>query len=327
MNRQIIASTVAIAGLASAAAAQCGSCGTEQVVKTDCGDKATQLVSVQNSQPSIVEIATSDDRFTTLVALLKAADMVEALQTDDELTVFAPTNAAFAKLDPALVETLLKPENKKLLQNVLKYHVVKGEVTANRVTRMKHAPTLSGQRLDIKTEGGKVNIDKATVTAADVQASNGVIHVIDTVLVPETKNLVEVAQGAGQFSTLIAAAKAADLVPVLTGDDAYTILAPTDEAFKALGSTVQDLLKPENKEKLKSILLYHVIPGRVYSDQVKEISSASSAEGSDIRVRTSGDQVRVNDATVVKADIEAANGVIHVIDKVIMPPTGSQYGG
>ncbi|MDJ0845632.1 fasciclin domain-containing protein [Crocosphaera sp.] len=131
-------------------------------------------------------------------------------------------------------------------------------------------------------------------------------------------NLVQTAVAADNFELLVAAVKAAGLVETLSGEDKFTVFAPTDEAFAALGEdTLKDLLKPENKDKLTAILTYHVVPGVVKSTDLEE-GKVKTVEGSKIKIEL-GDSVMVNDATVVKADIMTSNGVIHVIDKVILP--------
>lgn len=136
------------------------------------------------------------------------------------------------------------------------------------------------------------------------------------------KDLVATAQSAGQFNTLLAAAKAAGLVETLKGKGPYTLFAPTDAAFAALpAGTVDSLLKPENKDKLKAVLTYHVLPGKVMSDDIAgKTTEVATVQGAKVKVDASKGAVMVNDAKVASADIVADNGVIHVIDKVIMPP-------
>ena len=125
---------------------------------------------------------------------------------------------------------------------------------------------------------------------------------------------------AGKFNTLVAAVKAAGLVDTLKGPGPFTVFAPTDEAFAKLpAGALEDLLKPENKAKLQSVLTYHVVPGKVMSRDVVKLESAKTAEGNTIKIKAIDDSVMVNDAHVVKTDIAASNGVIHVIDKVILP--------
>jgi len=134
------------------------------------------------------------------------------------------------------------------------------------------------------------------------------------------KDIVDTAAGAGQFETLVAAVKAADLVETLKGEGPFTVFAPTDEAFGALPEgTVASLLEPENQEQLQSILTYHVVPGKIMAEDAMAADSATTVQGQDITITTMDGSVMINDATVVQADIEASNGVIHVIDSVLMP--------
>jgi len=135
-----------------------------------------------------------------------------------------------------------------------------------------------------------------------------------------TANIVEVASGNDSFSTLVAAVKAAGLVDVLAGEGPYTVFAPTDEAFAKLpAGTVEDLLKPENKDKLVAVLTYHVVPGKVMAADVVKLDSATTVQGSDVTIAASADGVMVDGANVVMTDVDASNGVIHVIDAVILP--------
>ena len=135
------------------------------------------------------------------------------------------------------------------------------------------------------------------------------------------QDIVDTAVSAGQFKTLAAALKAADLVATLKGPGPFTVFAPTDEAFAKLpAGTVENLLKPENKAKLTAILTYHVVPGAVKAEQVTKLDQAKTVNGAMVKVTTKGGKVTINDATVVKADTAASNGIIHVIDKVILPP-------
>jgi uncharacterized surface protein with fasciclin (FAS1) repeats len=135
-----------------------------------------------------------------------------------------------------------------------------------------------------------------------------------------TKDIVDTAVAAGSFHTLATALQAAGLVETLKGKGPYTVFAPTDEAFAKLpAGTVETLLKPENKEKLKSILLYHVVSGDVTAKQVMSLSSAKTVEGQNVSIRSASGTVMVNDAKVIKADVMASNGVIHVIDTVLLP--------
>ena len=138
---------------------------------------------------------------------------------------------------------------------------------------------------------------------------------------PATKDIVDTATAAGQFNTLVKAVQAAGLVDTLKGPGPFTVFAPTDAAFAKLPpGTLENLLKPENQEKLKAILLYHVVAGDVSSKQLVKLHEAKTVGGQELTIKTVGGQVMVNGATVIKADIMASNGVIHVIDEVLIPP-------
>ncbi|MEO0632455.1 MAG: fasciclin domain-containing protein, partial [Planctomycetota bacterium] len=244
----------------------------------------------------------------------------DALTGEGPLTVFAPTDDAFAALPEGTVESLLQPENIDTLKAILLYHVVAGDVRAAQVVDLNTADTLNGQRVDIAVNGSNVMIDNARVVSADVLATNGTIHVIDKVLMPSTDDIIDTAVAAGSFGTLATAIKTAGLVEALKGDGPFTVFAPTDEAFAALpAGTVANLLKPENRDQLTSILTYHVVSGRVYSDQAIAAGTATTLQGDAITITSNNDGVMINGASVISADLDTSNGVIHVIDSVLLP--------
>jgi transforming growth factor-beta-induced protein len=279
-----------------------------------------QPIMTTASADDIVVVADNAGQFKTLLAAAKAAGLVEVLKGNGPLTVFAPTDDAFSKLPPGTVEMLLKPENKAALAAVLTYHVVPGKMMAADVLKKKNLNTVNGQRAEIKMKNGRPMIDNATIVATDIKASNGVIHVIDAVILPEKNDIIGVATKAGTFNTLAAALTEAELIETLQGKGPFTVLAPTDEAFAKLPKgTVENLLKPENRETLKTVLLYHVIPGRVYSDQVATLNEAPTAAGIKAPIKKSKDGITVGGAKIVATDIETSNGVIHVIDTVMIP--------
>jgi uncharacterized surface protein with fasciclin (FAS1) repeats len=145
--------------------------------------------------------------------------------------------------------------------------------------------------------------------------------VIDSVILPSDANIPAVADKAGTFKTLLAAAKAAGLVDALSGNQDLTVFAPTDEAFAKLPKgTVEDLLKPENKDKLAGILKYHVVEGRVYSEDALAAKAAKTLQGASVKISVKDGAAFVDGAKIITTDIDASNGVIHVIDSVILPP-------
>ena len=267
----------------------------------------------------IVATAIAAGRFETLVAALKAADLVGTLQGKGPFTVFAPTDEAFAKLGKTALADLLKPENKAKLTAILTCHVVAGNLPASKVTTMKELTTLQGSSLPVVVDKGGVTIGTAKVAKADVVATNGVIHVIDSVLLPPA-DLVATAAKAGKFTTLLAAATAAGLADTLANGGPFTIFAPTDEAFAKLGKeALADLLKPENKAKLAGILKYHVVAGTLKAGDVVKMKEAKTLQGASLQIAVANGKVTVDGANVIATDVVAGNGVIHVIDAVVLP--------
>lgn len=305
----IVTGTILSASVAFANAGPCNS-------STSSHSDAMMTKASYTVKKDIVDTAVSAGSFTILAKALTEAELVGALKGDGPFTVFAPTDEAFKKLPKGTLETLLKPENRDMLVGILTYHVVPGEYKAGKVLSSKTLTTLNGQRADIA--GG--DIDNATIVKTDIECTNGIIHVIDEVILPESDSILDIATSAGSFNTLAAALKAADLIDALSGEGPFTVFAPTDEAFAALpDGTLDMLLKPENKDKLRSILLYHVVEGRVFADQAIEAEKAATLQGGKVKITKSWGNVKINDAKVVNADIEASNGVIHVIDRVILP--------
>merc|ERR1719181_904426 len=244
--------------------------------------------------PSIPALATADKDLSTLVAALKAADLVDTLSGKGPFTVFAPTNEAFAKLPKGTLDNLLKPENKQQLVDILTYHVVAGDVNKADLMDMDMLQTVEGKNVTVRVADGGVLINSAKVTSADNDASNGVVHIIDAVLMPPSPpaptppaptpaplpTIPALATADKDLSTLVAALKAADLVDTLSGKGPFTVFAPTNEAFAKLPKgTLDNLLKPENKKQLVDILTYHVAPGSVHAADLKNGEQIKTVEG------------------------------------------------
>ncbi len=271
----------------------------------------------------IVDTAVADGRFTTLVTAVQAAGLVDALKGEGPLTVFAPTDDAFALLPEGTVESLLEAENIEQLKSILLYHVVEGKVMAADVVGLTSAASLLGKDLVIKVDMGNVYINEAKVIITDIEASNGVIHVIDAVLLPpaDMMDIVDTAVADGRFTTLAAALTKAGLVETLKGEGPFTVFAPTDDAFAKLpAGTLDTLLLDENKQQLTDILLYHVVSGKVMAADVVNLTSADTVLGSPISIKVMDGKVYINETIqVIITDVEASNGVIHVIDAVLIP--------
>jgi uncharacterized surface protein with fasciclin (FAS1) repeats len=200
------------------------------------------------------------------------------------------------------------------------------------VVTLSSADTALGAPVSISVEGETVRVNDAQVIITDIEASNGVIHVIDSVLIPpsdeeamdegammeEMPDIVDIAVNDGRFSTLVTALQAADLVDTLKGEGPFTVFAPTDDAFAALPEGTLDSLLADIPA-LTDVLLYHVVPGKVMAADVVTLSSADTVLGQSLNISVEGETVKVNDAQVIITDIEGSNGVIHVIDAVLIP--------
>jgi uncharacterized surface protein with fasciclin (FAS1) repeats len=295
--------------------------------------------SVASAQPTqnMLQILESSGRFTTLLTLLEAADLTTAVEQGRPLTLLAPNDDAFAALDPALVEAVLAdPEG--LMTDVLLYHVLPGWQNARELERATTIETLGGkpvivrdldrnERATLQSRRGarKLHVNDAQVLRANWRGTNGIVHELGAVLVPpaapdEVRSLVDVLTLDGRFSTLLAAVNAAGLAGALAGEDELTVFAPTDEAFARLGAgVVEDLLAEPGLATLKSVLLYHVAAGAEPLADLLSEGEVETLQGASATVSFRRRGAYVDDARVLNADMNAPNGVIHVIDAVILP--------
>ena len=275
---------------------------------------------------TIVEVAEDNGSFTTLIAALEATDLDDVL--DDEsatFTVFAPTDAAFAKLDPAVLTALLA--DPAALSDILLYHVV-ADVEIDSTSAISAAgTTLTTANTDdvgVALKGSDLFINSSQVIIPDVAASNGIIHAIDTVLLPTTDdpasgNIAEVATAAGSFNTLLGALVATGLDSVLADPAGkFTVFAPTDAAFAELGD-----ISGLSVDQLEDILLYHVIVGSEVNAAAAIAIAGNSvgmANGDNMALSLTGTDLFANLSQVSAPNVDASNGIIHVIDNVLIPP-------
>lgn len=281
---------------------------------------------------SLVETAQNDDQFSTLVDALVKADLVDVLN-GGTFTVFAPTNAAFDQLFTDLGVTGLDDLSAATLSPILLYHVVSGEVLSTDLSdgyvgTASTGPNDQAIKLKVDTSSGVALNNTSTVTSADVDATNGVIHVINEVLLPP--NVVDIAVGNSSFTSLVAALTRSDLtfdfVDYLSGDGPFTVFAPTNDAFQALldSNAAWNSLDDIDVETLDAVLKYHVIGGTNFeSTALTNGFEGVTAGGGAITINTTNG-VTVTDAnggvaTVALADVQGTNGVVHVIDRVLLP--------
>lgn len=288
-------------------------------------------------EATIAEVAAGDEQFSTLVAALTEANLVDTLSDPDgSFTVFAPTNAAFDMIDDATLDALLADPD--ALNAVLLQHVV-ADAQVDSVTAFSlngtNVATASGAEIPIaiNTDTDTLTVGGATVTMANIQTSNGIVHVIDTVIVGDVElpapamSIVDVAAGNENFSTLVSLVQSAGLDTVLADTSTeFTVFAPTNDAFAAVDPATLTALG-NDAEALADVLTYHVLAGQtVLQDAAVSIAQSDdklveTANGSDVALSLSGSNLYVNTSLVSQADIMADNGVIHAVDQVILPPT------
>jgi len=285
--------------------------------------------STDEPQPNIVQVTEKDPRFSILLEAVAAAGLADTLDGPGNFTVFAPTNDAFVDLLGELGVTkdqLLA--DKPLLTAVLQYHVLGSVVKFADVPLGKAITPLAGGIFKVDAPAGTPTITDgrnrtARIIAADVEASNGVIHAIDRVILPANKDVVQTAQSISDFSILVEAVVAAGLVDTLKGTGPFTVFAPTNAAFAALlgelGVTKDQLLA--NQPLLTAVLTYHVVPGRVLKADVPVGAAITTVETGTFTIDAT---LAITDergrrASIVATDVLTTTGVIHVIDKVILP--------
>lgn len=319
-----------------------------------------------NAQKDVATLAGEDANFSNLIMAVNKAGLTEVLKKVGPITVFAPSNRAFDDVDETKLNNWFRPGMESYLREILAYHIIPGAYTSEDFVKMLREDddnnvefyTFAGQVISVRLDGASIELEdqdgnRSEIEAANIAASNGMIHVVDEVLVPnmsssramnttpsrstsmEVKNIVEFASGVDQFSTLVDAVTAADLAEFLQDDGPYTVFAPTNAAFAAVpSSTLNSLMQPSNKAKLQSILKYHIIDDEALeAADLMEIvedkegkAELKTLTGEKLWLTISDGALRLTDSKgntfkVTDANIPASNGVIHAIDGVLMPGT------
>ncbi len=290
------------------------SLATAASVMVACGDDDETPVSP--APVTITQTAAATPQLSTLVTALTAANLTATLNGTGPFTVFAPVNAAFTALPPAVLTSLLETGNRAILTKLLTFHVVPGRFTASQLQNGQILTTVEGTQLPVTVANGVVTVGGARVTTADVAASNGVVHLIDGVMLGSL-DIVDNAIIRG-FSSLVSAVTAANLVAPLRGGS-LTVFAPTNAAFTTIPGGA-----PTDVAVLTRVLQLHVVPTRALStDLTNGQVLPTLLTGRSLTVGLIGSNVRLttptNFATVVTPNVIAKNGVIHVIDTVLLP--------
>ena len=282
-------------------------------VFTACGEDTP---SAANDEPTVVEVAQSSSDFETLVSALQDADLVSALNGEGPFTVFAPTDNGFASLPDGLLESLTKEQ----LTEILSYHVVSGEIASGDLQAEQSVEALTGGQLFV-TAGNEVAVNgQATVVSADIEASNGIIHAIDKVLLPDDYlSVVGVVTKRYNLQTVEEAVVQADLAGTLSDQESsFTVFAPVNAAFEGIDTSGL------SQQELQDILTYHVLDTEVLSSDISSGTVTTvNGETLDIQVANDGSVSLTDQAgntyNVISVDLQGNNGVVHIIDGVLMP--------
>ncbi len=298
---------------------------------TDRFEQSAQADQAVNSaQKNIFDTALEADEFRVLTAALSITGLASTVRDEGPFTVFAPTDAAFYELGTDTLNDLFN--NPEQLRAVLLYHVASGTLTTQELSQVDFVETLTGDRLRVDTPVGQIDVGRSgRALIRNIFATNGVIHAIDTVLNPnvdgpdehELPSIVEIAQSAGQFHTLVRALQVTGLDTALSGEGTFTVFAPTDAAFARLGQhVINDLFN--NPHALADVLRNHVLnehTTRTLHD-LRRGGFALTLGGEYLNIFVNHGEIRVGNALISSGDIEASNGIIHVLDDVITNPRG-----
>lgn len=288
----------------------------------DTASETTQETTPQG--PTIVQTAQNNESLSTLVNAITAADLTSLLSEQNlSLTVFAPNNTAFTNIQET-VDTLLEPANQEDLARVLTYHVLDEEVASSELTDGQILTTIRGELLKVRIIDDIVYINDAQVMSADISASNGIIHVIDTVLQPdEFGTILTTAQSSENLTTLTNGVEITELARSLADiNESYTVFAPTDMAFAEIQNTIDTLFLSENLSDLQNVLEYHVIDSEVFSNELTDgqIITTLNGETLEIDITSEGTFIVANNsrAQVITADVTTLNGIVHIVDTVLL---------
>ena len=292
---------------------------------TSCSHrKGSDHTPVQSQDSSTVgQLVAETETLARLADLVEKAGLTEALNAPDPITLFAPSDTAIGRSRAVTYDDLVRPENRSQLRALLLGHVVDNRISVQQAVEVGSAKTREGTYLYLhRGHDGTPMTNHAHVVIADIEASNGIIHILDEVLVP-LPDLIDTARKDEQLTTFLNVVEVDDLTTTLRGSGPLTILAPSNEAFEALGSeTLEDLLKPENKAKLAAILKYHVVPGWKHTFDKQEMDSLPTLQGGRIPIATPSAahwKIQLGAACIERGDIDASNGVLQVVDRVLMP--------
>jgi uncharacterized surface protein with fasciclin (FAS1) repeats len=277
---------------------------------------------------TVYEVIQDDENLNSFEALVEAGALADNLDRDGPFTVFAPTDAAISAFE------LERDDTDATLTQVMLYHVINGNYSGPEIANLKSLPTLLGEHVNFSVRQGNIMINDSTmIVTRDIEAANGVVHVVDAVLVPPASSLsistegspdlslAEVLANDGRFGTFLSLIETAGLMEILENEnDVYTIFAPTDAAFEATSEDFLEQWLADPEGELNTILSYHIVTDQLSINQIANDDYLPTMEGRAIAVTTDEDlKVYVNGREIVTANIRASNGVIHAVNEVVLP--------
>ena len=295
-----------------------------QACSDDDNDKPSlETASIQNpgseNSTGLADDMSVEKQFSTLLSAIDTAGLSEVIASG-QFTIFAPTNEAFAKIPKDTLEGLLK--DKEALTDILLYHTVPGQLKASDVLDLDSIETANAKKLVVEIMDGDVFISNAKILQTDILSDDDIFHAIDTVLVPESNNsepsIIDIAKESGSFQTLLIAATEAGLLDILSSEGPFTLFAPTDRAFSKIPEDTLNALIAD-KEALTKVLLNHVVPGKLDASKVLEQTILKTANNLELQISLRDGIPYVGDSKIIATDVMASNGVIHVVDSVILP--------
>lgn len=279
--------------------------------------KIDEVLLPSDAPATIIDVLDINPGFAVLRQAIEIAGLTATLDGPGPFTLLAPPSGAFSKLDPAALNALLN--DPVALADLLTYHVIPGSFLEADVVGLDRAPTVQGNEIFVNATPKTTFLDQAKLLATDVVADNGVLHMISAVLNPAPTTLVDFVVENPSFETLQTAVVTAGLAGTLSGPGPFTLFAPTNRAFDRLpagllGSLLQD------PAGLGDVLLYHVVPGKLFAADVLQLSSAATVLGPPVSISQVGTDAFINQSKLLATDIELANGVLHILDNVLIPP-------
>jgi uncharacterized surface protein with fasciclin (FAS1) repeats len=283
------------------------------------GATAGERASSTKPRKSIVEALRSSKGLRSFAKLVDAAGMATVLEAEGPFTVLVPTEAAFANLGEGAFDRLVEQQDRDRLRTIVSNHILRGGLGAADLADRSGVRSLADRRLAVEHKFGVLTVGRAAIKAANIPATNGIIHTISGVLQPVESDLMTVAGKVGPYATLIELIESAGLRDSLAGKGPYSLFAPTNRAFERLPAGTLDRLRdPAHRKELIELLRRHIVPGRIYAEDALRAGRLTNLNGEVLSFRLMDGRETLAGAHVYETNVDAGNGVLHAIDRVLV---------